>query len=80
MHTPSVRVACCRWAWWVEGDPVHLEAFTEWVLVAAGGLGWWPGWWSGYGGGVHDPAEAVGEDQPVGIVGVAGDPQVALVM
>ena len=50
------------------------------MLVAAGGLGWWPGWWSGHRGGVHHPAKTVGEHQPVRVVGVAGDPQPALVM
>ena len=74
--TRSVGVGGC-WCglgWWVEGDPVHLEAFTQWVLVAAGGLGWWPGGWSGLGGWVHDSAETVGEEQSVWVVGVAGDP------
>ena len=59
---------------------MHLEAFTQWMLVAAGGLGWWPGWWSRDGGGVHHPAKTVGEDQPVRVVGVAGDPEPASVM
>ena len=76
----SVGVGGCGWAWWVEGDPAHLEAFTQWMLVAAGGLGWWPGRWSRNRGGVHHPAKTVGEHQPVGVVGVAGDPQPAAVM
>ena len=59
---------------------MHLQAFTQWMLVATGGLGWWPGRWPGHRGGVHHPAKTVGEHQPMRIIGVASDPEPALVM
>jgi hypothetical protein len=57
-----------------------VEVFTEGVLVAPGRFGWWCGGWSGDRCGVHDSAVGVGEHKPVGVVGVAGDAEFALVM
>jgi hypothetical protein len=57
-----------------------VEAFAKGMLVAAGRLGWRSGGWSGDGRGWHDSAVDVGEDQPVGVVGVAGDPEATLVV
>ena len=59
---------------------MHLEAFTEGMLIATGRCGWWSGRWSRNRGGVHHSAEAVGEHQSVRIIRIAGDPQPALVM
>jgi hypothetical protein len=57
-----------------------VEAFTQWVLVADGRLGWGPGGWSSDGGRFDDLALRVGEDQPVRIISVAADPQQPSVM
>ncbi len=67
--------------WGAEADPFHVEALTEGVLVVPGDR-----WWSGPGGlgsgpaGGDHPTVGVGEDEPAGDVGVAGDAEFALVV
>src|ERR687898_3044970 len=71
------------WVLWSVGDldrPV-VESFADGVFVGFD----WPGGWrsgrfDGSGGGVDHPAVGVGEGEPVGVVGVAGDAEQTSVM
>ena len=67
--------------WWVgEEQPAAVESFAGWVVVGVVGVGWRP---VGCGDGGRSGAGAfvvVGEGEPVGLVGVAGDAEVAAVV
>ena len=65
----------------VEVQPLWVEAFAERVFVHPGGGGRRRPWGLGSGsGGADHPAVAVGEGDPVGGVGVAGDAEFAAVV
>ena len=73
--------------WFAEVDPVGVEGFAEWVFPLAGvdaetvgGLSGWVAGWSGPGGGGEGSALVVGEGDAVGLVGVSGDAEVAVVV
>ena len=66
---------------WVEVHPALVEAFADRVSVDPVGGGWWRPGGRGFGPTHLDRSTVpVREAHPVGLVGVAGDPEFAFVV